>query len=165
MPHTLQYYAGILTLSLLVPGIGYPCSCEPPPPPLVALRQSSAVFAGTVVSVEEWFSERDGSMFNVTFRVAERWDGATEMKATVVTATDEARCGFEFEVGGDYLVYAFDPWFQGAEFPQTGICTRTRPLSEAAGDLAVLRLPTVIERVPWAKMKLGGCSRCSQATD
>ncbi|MET0647277.1 MAG: carboxypeptidase regulatory-like domain-containing protein, partial [Pyrinomonadaceae bacterium] len=46
-------------------------------------------------------------------------------------------CGYTFEVGKQYLVYGYDSKAGGRI--GTGICTRTRPLSEAADDLKFLR--------------------------
>jgi hypothetical protein len=45
-------------------------------------------------------------------------------------------CGYEFPKSGDFLVYAYGPDEDG-HF-QTSICNRTRHLSQAADDIAVL---------------------------
>jgi len=45
-------------------------------------------------------------------------------------------CGFDFQIGETYLVYANDD--EASNVLSTGSCTRTRRLSDAGGDLAYL---------------------------
>jgi hypothetical protein len=54
----------------------------------------------------------------------------------VFTGLGDADCGYGFRLGGQYLVYAYR---QKDGSLYTGICSRTRPLSEAADDLAYIR--------------------------
>ncbi len=51
-----------------------------------------------------------------------------------------ADCGFDFNVGDQYLVYAYD--YTGAL--TTNICLRTAELSQAAADLAYLQSRTTL---------------------
>jgi hypothetical protein len=64
------------------------------------------------------------------------WKGAHCGTVTVQTASDSAACGYSFEVGRTYLVYAFK---EGGL--STNICTRTRVIEEASEDLAALGAP------------------------
>jgi 5-hydroxyisourate hydrolase-like protein (transthyretin family) len=48
-------------------------------------------------------------------------------------------CGYAFDVGGEYLIYAYRHPQNGRL--STGICSRTRPLSTAGEDLKYLRGP------------------------
>jgi hypothetical protein len=60
------------------------------------------------------------------------------MHETVQLATvpnDGVSCGYPFEEGQKYLVYADE----GQRGLKVGGCSATRPLSEAGADLAVLR--------------------------
>src|SRR6185503_15210753 len=50
----------------------------------------------------------------------------------VRTGLGDSDCGYNFRLGGQYLVYAYGDEDKLA----TGICSRTRPVSEAADDLA-----------------------------
>ena len=53
--------------------------------------------------------------------------------------TDLSSCSYQFDVGGDYLIYAFR--HPGHGRLMTSICSRTRRLSDAAEDLRYLRGP------------------------
>jgi hypothetical protein len=55
----------------------------------------------------------------------------------VMTGLGGGDCGYGFEVGERYLVYAEHP--AGGAGLYTGICTRTRTLADAAVDLDYLR--------------------------
>jgi hypothetical protein len=138
---TKQFLLGLLFLLLLLtllinPAPLFACSCAPPPPPAAALAEATAVFAGTVINIEV----EDGEIFSsadpvaVTFEVATVWKGPVQQTLLVTTARDSASCGYSFEVGQSYLVYAYD----AEDALQTGLCSRTTDLSSASDDLAVL---------------------------
>ena len=121
------------------------CSCADPGPPCRALPRSDAVFVGKVAEAREMDADppKDGGILRpqrrVRLVVEERFRGAGVGKAAtleVVTGLGGGDCGYGFEVGGRYLVYA-----EHAEGDAlyTGICTRTRELSDAAVDLDFLR--------------------------
>jgi len=125
----------------------FACSCVPPPPPVEALEQSDAVFSGKVLKVE-----RDESGFGkiVTLRMLRSWKGIQARTVRISTADNSAACGYGFEVGRKYLVYA-----HGEEELHTNICTRTRRLENAGDDLDALgpgtrvggELPDFIRRI------------------
>jgi hypothetical protein len=70
----------------------------------------------------------------VTFRVSKVWKGPISATLAVTTARSGASCGYEFESGRDYLVYA-----EGTDQGLTvSLCSRTQRLSEADEDLAIL---------------------------
>ena len=54
----------------------------------------------------------------------------------VVTGSGGSDCGYDFRMGEHYLVYAY-PHAQSGKL-YTGICQRTRPISEAGDDLDYL---------------------------
>ncbi|MGI0082397.1 MAG: hypothetical protein ACREAG_03720 [Nitrosopumilaceae archaeon] len=56
----------------------------------------------------------------VKFDVQRVWKGPIEKTIIVSTAISSASCGYEFQEGETYLVYAY-----GKESLQTGLCTRT----------------------------------------
>lgn len=72
--------------------------------------------------------------FAVLFEVEERFKGTAEIKS-VHTDEGGGLCGYYFEEGKDYLVYAYE--YNG--ILHTSICTRTRSALNATDDLAVLR--------------------------
>ena len=81
--------AGVVVAAVMTavgaPFEAFACSCEPPPPPQEALRQSVAVFSGTATGIEEWATENDGPFFKVTLVVQERWTGPFEDEIAIVT--------------------------------------------------------------------------------
>jgi hypothetical protein len=63
------------------------------------LPQYKAAFAGRVQSVEE-----KAGVKHVSFQVVRAWKGGHGKQMTVTTASDA--CGFTFEQGKDYVVFA-----------------------------------------------------------
>lgn len=124
-------------LPMMIPGKVSACMCDYPRSPTEELKASSAVFTGEVVS--RGYAERDDGYaddFVAEFNVSTVWKGSVGTTIQVATASDGAACGFYFQVGGQYLVYASN------DYPpydlSTSLCNRTRPLFEAADDLAEL---------------------------
>lgn len=70
----------------------------------------------------------------VLFDVEQTWKNVNEEKVTVTTATNSASCGYEFEVGKEYLVYGY---IQDGAI-ETTICSRTASLADATEDLSIL---------------------------
>lgn len=110
------------------------CSCAPAPPPKVSLKQAAAVFAGKVVAVD--IDEVRYSK-TVTFEVASIWKGDIGKRVKVTTALHGATCGYGFKKGGEYLVYCYASKAKDGEpvVLRTNICTRTRPMANAAADI------------------------------
>jgi hypothetical protein len=100
--------------------------------------KTPVVFEGEVESIER-LPNRQGPQYMpervVTFRVSAAHRGSVGTKVEVRTGGSSASCGFPFEEGERYLVYAH----QGAGGLATGICSRTRRLVDAADDLAYIR--------------------------
>ncbi|KAI9019918.1 hypothetical protein DFJ74DRAFT_674903 [Hyaloraphidium curvatum] len=118
-------------LALLVPS-STACSCIPTPPAYDALALSDAVFAGRVISVN---STETGK--RVLLAVREAWKGVARSKVQVRTAPHSAMCGFTFDVGRKYLVYAR----KSDGVLEAGLCSRTSDFWYAADDLAMLGEP------------------------
>jgi hypothetical protein len=104
---------------------------------------SSAVFVGRVTSIESASvkieaggRQIDDPQRRVHFAVTEAFSGLTARETEVYTGTSEASCGFEFAIGGEYLVYAFQ---RPDGSLSTDICSPTKKLKDASGDLAYLR--------------------------
>jgi len=120
---------GFLVASSLVlglfPSMSFACSCIMPVPPLEALSQSDAVFVGTVKGVSSVSDYRK----TVDFDVSMVWKGDVGNDATVFTARDSAACGFGFEAGKTYVVYAHDD--AEGEGRTANSCSRTH---EVSGD-------------------------------
>ncbi len=134
----------VLTISMLTieTGPAYACSCVIPGPPDEELANSSAVFSGKVVNLAEPFSGfgpvSSADPIKVTFQVDKVWKGSVSQTTTISTARSSASCGYTFEKGGEYIVYAY-----GTENDlSVSLCSRTQPLDTAQDDLAVLGVGT-----------------------
>ena len=114
------------------------CSCVPTTPQQ-SLNNSREVFAGKVIDIVDQSGtnpEASGSLggFKVIFEVSKVWKGKLEKQQVVLTSGSSASCGYNFEKGKEYLVYANG---QGTQL-QTGLCSGTTLLANAQRDIAVL---------------------------
>ncbi len=110
------------------------CSCVPPGTPLEELGRSTAVFAGKAIRIDAGLLYSSADPVMVTFQVAQVWKGPEHARLTLHTERSGASCGYEFQGGQEYLVYASGP---EADL-YTGLCTRTQPLASAGDDLQAL---------------------------
>lgn len=133
--------ATLLCLSAIPVRHSTACSCPPPPPPVAALVESDAVFEGVVEAIEskqpQAGDESDSShaeVLHVRFRVLRAWKGTEAGEVVVDTSAFSGSCGYHFERGLRYLVYAT----RGAKSLSTGACSRTKRASDAHGDFRQL---------------------------
>lgn len=118
------------------------CTCAPPGPPEQELERADAVFSGKVEAIEPAPMPEDHpqwpSRLEVSLRLLAVWKGVPEGdRVTVSTASQSAACGFGFEKGKKYLVYAYD----SGEMLTATLCSRTALLKQADQDLAGLGSP------------------------
>lgn len=106
-----------------------------PPPPQEALASSAAVFEGTVTDVRAPEGEAEHGNLVVTLRVGRRFKAAEADTVTVTTSSSSAACGYGFEQGRTYLVYAQDG---GDGQLSASLCSRTARIEDAADDLSAL---------------------------
>lgn len=147
-------------LQMAVPRRALACSCVMPPTVQAAVTDADAVFLGTVLSVTPVNQTASGGIYSlnpisneVVFSVSSAWKGVLRPEVKVHTGTGGGDCGYLFNTGNTYLVYAYSShpgspvFFIGnlrVEIPLgtqqfgTSICTRTVPLTQAAQDLAQL---------------------------
>lgn len=135
---------GVVIVVLLASPTANACSCAGNGPPCESYGMASAVFAGTVIG--ERLSERpkkgertkideiDWVPRAVKFSVEQAYSGVTGTEVEVFTGRGGGDCGYGFQVGQRYLVYAY----QYQDKLSTSICTRTRLFSQATEDLAFL---------------------------
>lgn len=110
-----------------------------------SLARADVVFSGQVEKIEAAPAEQAGPKHEwagrkVTLRVAEFWKGRPGMTIDIYTAASTNECGYAFERGQRYLVYADKVTEQGqatGKFSTTR-CDRTRPLAGAKDDLREL---------------------------
>jgi hypothetical protein len=129
----------ILPLLLFIFGVGnvQACSCAESPPVETELQRSSAVFSGNVIKISDsknGFIVSSADPLYVTVEVNKVWKGQIEERVVVQTARDGASCGFGFELGREYIVYAQE----NNGTLSTGLCDRTNLLSMASEDLTKL---------------------------
>lgn len=122
------------------PDVGYACSCAAPPSVEDALNQKDAVFSGKVIEMNEKKRPIMSSADPITVRlqVDQVWKGEVGKTQTISTARDGASCGFHFEVGHEYIIYAHAKTYGGDERLETILCDRTKLLSAADEDLNTL---------------------------
>jgi hypothetical protein len=150
----------ILMITVVVAGISCPsafaCSCAPPRPGMTEreiaearLQAAKTVFVGTVTANHRKtsflgmvFSPIFTAIFGegefdhvATFRVDIGVKPSNNHEVRVTTGHfGHGLCGFMFEKGKSYLVYAY-----GDQELETNICSRTREFDTVAnGDLTVL---------------------------
>jgi hypothetical protein len=129
----------ILAAALLCATPAFACSCLQPGSPKAELENADAVFLGTVSAVEP-LAGGPFPRLEVTLRLLAVWKGVPEgEEVTLGTAADGAACGYGFEMGKTYVVYAYGG-DEGEELT-TSLCTRNASKDEATEDLAALGEP------------------------
>jgi hypothetical protein len=134
-----------LSLSMLMSFETMACSCAPAPIPMIEFQESNSVFAGTVVARTEELSPWGSTHHRATLSLIQKWKGLGDWhkKMDVVTADQSAACGFDFEVGKSYLVYAY---LNNEGQLMTSLCNRTKSLDYAEEDYNFLNtLPLPID--------------------
>ncbi|HEV7843004.1 MAG TPA: carboxypeptidase regulatory-like domain-containing protein, partial [Pyrinomonadaceae bacterium] len=118
------------------------CSCQfGGSAPCQEFWRVDAVFTGRVtgssqITVDEEPNKRTERLVRLT--VDQRFRGEVEAVETeVITGWGGGDCGYEFKMGGRYIVYAYRNEKDHKLY--TSICSRTRPLAEASDDLAFVR--------------------------
>jgi hypothetical protein len=109
-----------------------------PKAPCEAFGEADAVFSGQVISINTQTSSEHRGLNNrlVSFLVKESFRGVNSPELEVTTGMGGGDCGFSFEIGKEYLVYAY----LGEEKRlSTGICTRTGLLTKVNEDLGYIR--------------------------
>lgn len=129
----------IIVVLLLVTKAGFACDCDLSRPGksvkeavVEARKKSKAIFSGTVVAIDKKPSDL---YVTVRFKIEGSWKGMYSREATVFTGQGGGDCGYKFEVGQRYLVYAYR--YNDADLG-TNICQRTATLTQATEDLKVL---------------------------
>jgi hypothetical protein len=113
------------------------CKCMMPPPE-AAREHAAAVFEGQVTDIVDEPGANGSSMGKklVTLSLVRTWKGVEKEEVVKVRTSDSsASCGIDFEKGKSFLVYASQGESGGLE---AGACGRTRPMADAAEDLAAL---------------------------
>jgi hypothetical protein len=148
-------YAAIAYTCVSIPAFG--CSCVQPPPGAKTagetaqwyVNKSDSIFEGTIKRVDlKWTLmetkvgglvpadlDQDEPTLQVTLDVASFHKGAEQSHVLLTTGVGGGDCGFDFEIGKKYLVYAYA---DESGYLSTGICSGTRLLEESRANV----LPT-----------------------
>lgn len=113
--------------------VGKHCQCAATESPQQALRSYNAVFTGKVTSTHKinWYD------YKAHFKVEKAWKGVDWENVTVHSTTFLTSCGYVFEKGKEYLVYAY--LNDGILYVHR--CSRTKLLKDAAEDFEGLGEP------------------------
>ena len=114
------------------------CSCIRETP-AEGFARADAVFSGRIAEVKPNPDSGRGG-FLVSIEVLEAWKGVTEPIVKVSTAANSAICGYAFQVGRSYLIYAVRD--DGRPL-RVSLCSRTQLLEEAREDLKSLGKPSL----------------------
>jgi hypothetical protein len=115
------------------------CTCELPQPGKTLSQQvaearekSKAVFSGVALEVIE-----NPQVFyvEVKFRVQRSWKLVNTDEITIRTGRGRGDCGYRFEIGESYLVYAYG---SDESHLETNICQRTTRQADAGEELRLL---------------------------
>ncbi len=137
----------LFTLFFISPVLVEACSCVGSGPPCQSFWNTDAVFSGQVTEIKDATIKtvsKDGDNRDFTFpkrtvrfAVNESFRGIEERTIELETGMGGGDCGFAFETGQSYLVYAYRNKETGKL--GTGICTRTQLLAKASEDLEYFR--------------------------
>ena len=120
-----------ISIIAILLSIVMPCDCAPPPSPKEAYEMADAVFSGEVINiVEDW----DNLLKEISIDVYDVWKGSIDNQIVILTGIDDGICGYNFQEGLEYLIYAN---ISGQNL-WTNICTRTTLLEDAEEDLEYL---------------------------
>ncbi len=109
--------------------IGYTCSCVTDVSLEDKYNMSSLIFIGKVLSIE-----KADLGYIVEFDVGSVYKGEFKDRISLYTNKDSASCGFNFEIGNHYLVYAND-YGQRLE---TGLCSGNLLSNQSKDDIDFL---------------------------
>jgi len=119
------------------------CTCVSPKRPTCEVWwQTSAIFTGRVTKIDLVTEQAADGQSRVKrlvrLRVQERWRGMQGKRdVTIATGAGGGDCGFQFEQGRTYLIYANQSVQTGRY--ETGICSRTALIEDSTADLIYLR--------------------------
>lgn len=133
----LLFASALLLIAFATPAAA--CSCAGQRKPCQAYWDASTVFVGTVTFSTTTKVNESRSEFRkrlVRFHVDRSLRNIEASEVEIATGIGGGDCGYGFQLGGQYLVYAY---LNNDKTLETNICTRTRQLSDATADLEYIR--------------------------
>ena len=143
MKEAMRVVVALVAGAALLSSSADACSCATDKrEPLDALESADAVFEGQVVllRVEDSRQPRrkDGTRYpltiEATLEVHRVWKGEVGPTTTVTTDYSGASCGYDFRLGGVYLVWGR----RGRRSLEVGLCGRTKPFPYADKEASEL---------------------------
>jgi hypothetical protein len=125
---------GTVLVLLLANSDANACWCAERRPVCEAYGTADTVFVGTVISVNDSPNPIDDARVGYKFSVEQVYAGVPGATVEVLTGRGSGDCGFSFQAGERYLVYAY----RNENRLTTSICTRTKLFDRATEDLAFL---------------------------
>lgn len=110
----------------------YACDCLPVASTVEAVRNSTYVFAGTILEKRRFTVSdiaKDYKEFEVKIRVMRYWKGEPGKVITIRPPAESSECGFDFVQGENYIVYA-----TGTKYPEVSACSRTVSVKSNQGQ-------------------------------
>ncbi|MBP1994394.1 hypothetical protein [Paenibacillus eucommiae] len=138
--HSILLFCLVVSfMAIFSPAPAYACSCAMPQTVEAQFNHSEAVFAGRVIEVKEDRSLGGRISKSALFELSQIWKGGSESQLIIQTGSGGGDCGYNFEEGKDYLVYAHpSTMYSDKEALVTIICDRTNVIDQAQEDLAIL---------------------------
>ncbi len=104
--------------------------------PSEELANANAVFTGKVIvqKTKQGLTFSSTDPVEVSFVVSQVWKGDIPTEVIITTARDSASCGYTFEDGEEYLVYANGE----IDALNVSLCSRTAVLANAEADVREL---------------------------
>src|SRR5699024_5073193 len=107
----IAFLMSILILFILaIPKKSHACDCRISEDPLAEKEMYDGVFSGEVVEIVDKAKNKriqsSADLLEVRLTIKETWKGVEQTAITLFTERDSASCGFPFEVGEEYLIYA-----------------------------------------------------------
>jgi hypothetical protein len=128
------------------------CSCTNERTLAQEFESAAAVFTGRVTAVQP-----AGDGFNVIVSLTPllRWKGGLSVPLTLATPENSGICGYAFEIGREYLVFAWPYTISGQQTIFTHLCSRT---GSAEGNPDITNLgpplvPTAVRAISWGSVK------------
>ena len=130
---SMAFAAIVATIAIIAVSRAHSCSCIPAPPPRQAFEGADAVLMGRVLSIK---NGPPPCWVTAEIEVTKIWKGDENLVNDILTTSDlGAMCGFYFQVGKTYLIYAYENQDGRLE---TSNCSRSRSKERAAEDFAFL---------------------------
>ena len=136
----LIFAAAVLAWFGVVSPVARACSCAGKETPCDGFGSASAVFSGTVTATRQKERAKVNDPDDVgyarifKFSVEQSFRGVDTTEVEILTGSGGGDCGYDFKIGGRYLVYAY----RYHNDLVTTICSRTTPFAQANEDLAFL---------------------------